>query len=59
MEKNRLSADISAGELVDHFIKKYELKESKYSASAITELMRIYYDMERINFGYYQYYTLA
>ena len=59
LEKNRLSADISAGELVDHFVKKYELKESKYSASAITELMRIYYDMERINFGYYQYYTLA
>ncbi len=59
LDRNKLSADISAGELVDYFVKKYDLKTSKYSPSAITELMRIYYDMDRINFGYYQYYTLA
>ena len=59
IKKNDLDADMSAGELSDYLCKKYELSPSKYSSSVLTELMRIYYDMERIDFGYYQYYTLA
>lgn len=59
LNRNNLRSDLSAEEFVSHFVKKYNLSDSKYSNSAITELMRIYYDMERINFGYYQYYTIA
>ena len=59
LKKNKLDHGMSADELSAYLQKKYELSESKYSPSVITELMRIYYDMERIDFGYYQYYTLA
>ena len=45
--------------MVEYICDKYSLAERFYSTSAIYELMRIYYDMERINFGYYQAYTLA
>ena len=59
LERNSLKAEISEGEVIDYLVKKYGLTSSKYSNSAIGELLRIYYDMDRINFGYYQYYTLA
>ena len=59
LERNGLSTDMSADEFVKYMCDKYSLAERFYSATAIHELMRIYYDMERINFGHYQYYTLA
>jgi penicillin-binding protein 2 len=60
LEKNpKLQKDASAAQVVEYICDKYSLAERFYSADAIYELMRIYYDMERINFGYYQAYTLA
>ena len=60
LSKNpKLGADASAEQVVEYICDKYSLAERFYSTSAIYELMRIYYDMERINFGYYQAYTLA
>ena len=58
-KNTKLSSKASAEQLVEYICDKYSLAERFYSADAIYELMRIYYDMERINFGYYQAYTLA
>ena len=59
LSKNKLDEDIGLSELVEHFTDKYSLDESKYTDAEISELIRIYYDMDRIGFGYYQPYTLA
>lgn len=57
--KNELKEDLSAKELVKFFTDKYKLTEKKYTAEEITELIRVYYDMNRIGFGAYQPYTIA
>lgn len=59
LSRHELDTDTDEGEIAQYFIKQYGLDASKYSYDAIEQLMRIYYDMERINFGYYQYYTIA
>lgn len=59
LEKHKFKKDISASKLCEYFVNKYKLWNDTFSDSAITELIRIYYDMERINFGYYQHYTIA
>ncbi len=57
--KNELKAGMSAKALVEHFTKKYKLSAKEYTESEITELIRLHYDMERVDFGAYQSYTLA
>ena len=54
-----LSSNLSAEEFADFFVQKYKLSESKYSPKEITELIRLYYDMDRVGFGAYQEYTIA
>lgn len=59
LEKQKLDENTSAEKICSYFVNKYKLWSENYSDSAITELIRIYYDMERIGFGYYQHYTIA
>ena len=59
LSKNKLDENIGLSELTKYFTDKYSLDEKRYTDAEITELIRIYYDMDRIGFGYYQPYTLA
>ena len=59
LKKHSFKSNISADEVCKYFVNKYKLWRESYSDAAITELIRIYYDMERIDFGYYQHYTIA
>lgn len=59
LKDNGLDSDVGADKIVERFIKKYKLTSRLYSDDAIYELMRIYYDMECVGFGYYQSYTIA
>ena len=59
LNKQKLKENITAEKLCDYFINKYKLWSELYSDSEIGELIRIYYDMERVDFGYYQNYTIA
>lgn len=59
LKKQKLATDASADDVCKYFVNRYKLWQEHYSNAVITELIRIYYDMERINFGYYQHYTIA
>lgn len=57
--RHKLSANISSADFVKFFVNKYELDKHGYTDKQITELIRIYYDMDRVGFGAYQSYTIA
>ncbi len=57
--KNELDQDITVEDFLEHFSKKHKLSNKKYTNNQMTELIRIYYDMDRIGFGAYQAYTIA
>ena len=59
LKKQKLAANTSAEQICKYFVNKYKLWQENYSNAAISELIRIYYDMERVDFGYYQNYTIA
>ena len=59
LSNNKFKENISAEQFCDYFINKYKLWSETYSDAEIGELIRIYYDMERVDFGYYQSYTIA
>ena len=59
LKKQELEKNATADKVCEYFVNKYKLWSELYSNSAISELIRIYYDMERIGFGYYQHYTIA
>ena len=59
LNKQKLEITASAEQICKYFVNKYKLWQENYSDAAISELIRIYYDMERIDFGYYQHYTIA
>ena len=59
VDANKLSFDISANDLADALQKKYKLYEDYYTPEEIDALIRIRYEMERVQFGYYQAFTLA
>ena len=59
LKKHNFEATIKAEDICKYFVNTYKLWTENYSNAAISELIRIYYDMERINFGYYQHYTIA
>lgn len=59
LEKHDFDENTSAKRICDYFVNKYKLWSENYSNEEIGELIRIYYDMERIDFGYYQHYTIA
>ncbi len=51
--------ETEAEDVVEYFVKRYGLSTSRYSKSEITSLIRLYYEMERVDFGQYQSYTIA
>lgn len=57
--RHELSSGITASEVADFFVKKYSLDSGDYTNTEITELIRLYYDMDRVGFGAYQSYTVA
>ena len=59
LKKNGFDASASAGEIAEYFVSKYRLDESNYTDKQKTELIRIYYEMERIDFGAFAHYTIA
>ena len=59
LKRAGLDEDTDEDELIKYFEKKYKLDEKLYSPNEITELMRLWYEMERVDFGQYQSYTIA
>ena len=59
LKRNNLSSDITALELAEYYINRCELSEELYTPRQIADLMRIWYEMDRINFGQFQSYTIA
>ena len=59
LTKRKFEKDVSAENICKHFVNTYKLWSENYTDEQISELIRIYYDMERIDFGYYQHYTIA
>ena len=51
--------EITPEEFCKYFINTYRLSDTLYSNKEITELIRLWYDMRRIGFSTYNYYTLA
>ncbi len=51
--------DLSEELLTDTLRKKYKIYEDQYTPEEITALLRVRYEMERVQFGYYNPYTLA
>ena len=58
-EKQNFSEDVTPEKICNYFINKYKLWKESYTDAAIEQLIRIYYDMERIDFGYYNDYVIA
>jgi cell division protein FtsI/penicillin-binding protein 2 len=51
LKKQKLASNTSAEQICKYFVNKYKLWQENYSNAAISELIRIYYDMERVGFG--------
>ncbi len=56
-EKSEEKTD--AEDVMKYFTDRYQLYESVYSKEEITTLIRMYYEMERVDFGVYASYTVA
>lgn len=59
LERNRLKGDITAEELAEYYIDRCKLSDELYSSAEIRDLMRLWYEMDRVDFGAYQAYTVA
>ena len=60
LERNGLdAAKTGAKEIQEYFVDRYKLWDTLYSNEEITSLIRLYYEMERVDFGAYQSYTIA
>ncbi len=59
LKRNGLDEDTSAEDLAKFYIKKYKLDDELYSDGEIRDLLRLWYEMERKDFGPYQSYTVA
>lgn len=60
LEKQKMKPESTdAEDVTKYFIKRYQLSEERYSPEEITDLIRLYYEMERVDFGAYQSYTVA
>ncbi len=51
--------DVSEELLTDALRRKYKMYEDQYTPEEITALLRIRYEMERVQFGYYNPYAIA
>lgn len=56
---DRKAAETDASDVMDYFVDRYGLTEALYSKEEITQLIRLYYEMERVDFGMYASYTIA
>ena len=52
-------ARTDADDVASYFVKRYKLYDSIYTNEEITDLIRLYYEMERVGFGQYESYTVA
>ena len=59
LKHNKLDSDITPEELAEYYIDRCKLSEDIYSQEEVRDLMRLWYEMDRIGFGAYQPYTLA
>lgn len=59
LKRAGLDSDAEAEELIKYLEKKYKLDDKLYTPSEKNRLMRLWYEMERIDFGQYQSYTIA
>ncbi len=59
LKRRGLSEDISATELAEFYVKKFGLADKAYTSEQTMQLMRIWYEMDRVDFGEYQGYTIA
>ena len=59
LKRNGLTEDTTAEELAAFYIKKYKLDSELYSDGEIRDLLRLWYEMDRVDFGQYQSYTIA
>ncbi len=55
----KLDKDTTAVELAEYIMDRHKLDEKKYTAGEIRSLMRLWYEMDRIGFGAFQFYTIA
>ena len=46
-------------DVASYFVGRYKLYDTVYTNSQITDLIRLYYEMERVGFGAYESYTIA
>ncbi len=60
LERREFSeADTDEEDVVSYFVSRYSLSDELYTAEEITDLIRLYYEMERVDFGSYASYTVA
>ena len=59
LKKTGYDEDTTPEEFCRYFMEVYHISESLYTNREITELIRLWYDMRRIDFSVYQYYVLA
>lgn len=59
LDRNNLTSDITAIELAEYYINRCELSEELYTPRQIADLMRLWYEMDRVDFGQFQSYTIA
>ncbi len=55
----RNQCEDTAEAVMNYLKKRYKLSETLYTDEEITRLMRLYYEMERVDFGAYASYTIA
>ena len=59
LSRLKLDASTDAQTLAKHYVTKYKLSSDLYSKEQIRTLMRLWYEMERADFGSFASYTIA
>lgn len=59
LKRKNLPEDISATELAEYYVNRCGLSDETYTPKQVMELMRLWYEMDRIDFGQFQAYTIA
>ena len=59
LKRLELDENTDALTLAEHYIKKYKLSSDLYTADEIRALMRLWFEMERADFGSFASYTIA
>ena len=60
LDRQKMTASqTDAEDVVSYFVKRYKLYDTVYTNEEITDLIRLYYEMERVGFGQYESYTIA